>query len=562
MNNDPIFDFLKIRLCDNFVQSKKFKINFLDKYFEFIDIQSFDEQEKLPEHFFSVFISSNQNFFDKNHPNAFRLYLSQASDEEDQKILNHKLDEIDLVLRDTVQISELIDILRPMIEIKRVDFKNRITKEAVKNLKELNGLITLLDLENRSKKDLESIFLFTQNIINFEKEIIAQHDEIKIDKLIRSFIKSNRLGLSFRLFKITDLIKENKFESIYPLPQSDDKVSFIKMRWDEGNTIDLLKVFFLYHSILKCFEVKIKKNHLFDDENLWKSAVDFIPFPLVLLTVNGEVRQYNSLFLKLKFNPQDCLRLHLNEKVIINEIPYNVFRKDIFHFDEEKILIVFFTESFFLRGQENHIPSGQELGIITSSIAHELNNPIAGIHAALSCLMLDANERSEDAQLIQEMKNGAIRCKQLIETFLGFSRVRFESKKNAENSFSNIEFCYQQAQNLLRFRSIESGVRINLTYSQHSPFKNYLNPSLLTMTFYLIFGELMTLHLRNLFITEKPNVAKNINGELIESNQEIIIQLSGIKISDLTLSKLIQNLLNIEGLDLQINDYSLRFINH
>jgi len=562
MNSDVIFSFLKIRLCDPYVQSRKFKTSFLIKDFDSIDVQNFNEKEEISEHFFSVFLGSDLSLLDKTNSKNFRLYLTQFFNEFDYKFATDNSLKLDLVLKDSIQISELVDILRPLIEVKVNDLRNKVIKQSHKNLQLLNEEISQLDLQNWSKKDVEDIFLFTQNMIDFEKELIAQNDDIKIQKIITSFIKLNKLSLSFDLFKLTDLIDEDNFQSVYPLPLSDFGVSFIRLNWDKENTMDLLKVFFLYHLILRCFEVKIKKNDLFDDENLWKSAVDYIPFPLVLLTTNGEVRQYNSLFLKLKFNPQDCLKFVSNEKVVFNEIPYNIFRKDIFHFDEEKILIVFFTESFFLRGQENHMPSGQELGIISSSIAHELNNPIAGIHTALSCMMLDANEGSEDAQMIQEMKNGAIRCKQLIETFLGFSRVRFETEANSLNPFSNIEFCYQQAQNLLRFRSIECGLRINLKYHHHSQFKNYLNPSLLTMTFYLIFGELMTLYLRNLFIAENAHLGKSIDGELIESNQEIIIQLNGVKVADLVLSKLIQNLLNIENLDLQINDYSLRFITH
>nr|MBA2406100.1 hypothetical protein [Bdellovibrionales bacterium] len=272
------------------------------------------------------------------------------------------------------------------------------------------------------------------------------------------------------------------------------------------------------------------------------------------------VYQHNTLFSNLNLAPTDCLAYKLREKIQVNDIPYNVFRKEVHHLDETKILFVFFTESFFLKGDNNHTPSGQELGIISSSIAHELNNPIAGIQAALSLLML-GEELNEEAKLtLVEMKNGATRCKQLIETFLGFSRANPKSLTTLELQLSPVMLCYQQAQNLLRFRTVESGIRFSFEFSRHSEFRASVNLSLLTMTFYLILGELMTLYSHQLLVADKNQIEKIIKGDIIESSQEIQIQLHELNISSLSFSKLIQNLLTIENFVLQVSDYSLRFI--
>jgi hypothetical protein len=80
------------------------------------------------------------------------------------------------------------------------------------------------------------------------------------------------------------------------------------------------------------------------------------------------------------------------------------------------------------------------------------------------------------------------------------------------------------------------------------------------MTFYLILGEVMTLYSHQLLVADKNQIEKVIKGEIIESSQEIQIQLHELNISTLSLSKLIQNLLTIENFVLQISDYSLRFI--
>ena len=80
------------------------------------------------------------------------------------------------------------------------------------------------------------------------------------------------------------------------------------------------------------------------------------------------------------------------------------------------------------------------------------------------------------------------------------------------------------------------------------------------MTFYLILGELMTLYSHQMLVANKNQIEKVIKGEIIESSQEIQIQLHELNISTLGLSKLIQNLLKIENFVLQVSDYSLRFI--
>ena len=70
----------------------------------------------------------------------------------------------------------------------------------------------------------------------------------------------------------------------------------------------------------------------------------------------------------------------------------------------------------------------------------------------------------------------------------------------------------------------------------------------------------MTLYSHQLLVANKNQIEKVIKGEIIESSQEIQIQLHELNISTLGISKLIQNLLTIEHFVLQVSDYSLRFI--
>ena len=120
--------------------------------------------------------------------------------------------------------------------------------------------------------------------------------------------------------------------------------------------------------------------------------------------------------------PKDCLELSDGDKIDISGEVYRVTRKD-FVFNEENFhLFVFDSTSEEMKRNSN---SSEELGIISSSIAHELNNPIAGILTAISVLELEDNWDEDSMDSLDDMKSAARRCQELIKVFLGFSRLQF-----------------------------------------------------------------------------------------------------------------------------------------
>lgn len=470
---------------------------------------------------------------------------------------------VNAILDDTFDRQQIERLLKPGLDRVVASKETEFFYLSLKNLKKF---------EQKAKSSLQgaiqetagitsdSLLEYIQALVDLEKELIQTDQTSKLEKSLKQFSKTHLGKSRFQLYQSFDLWSLDASRFLLPLPKFKGAFLCMEMNWDDDDVFRLVKKLFFYHTIISFFSASLEIKDSFFDEKMWEGVLDSIPFPVGLLTSQGEICQHNTLFSKLNYPPADCLSLKVKDKVVINDIPYNIFRKDIFHLDDKKVLLVFFTESFFLKGEGNLTPSGQELGIISSSIAHELNNPIAGIQAALTLLMLDDDLDLEAAATLAEMKNGAIRCKQLIETFLGFSRANPNSLQCIENQISPVEVCYQQAQNLLRFRTVESGIRFSLEYSKHTDFRHQVNLSLFTMTFYLIMGELMTLYSHQLLVASKNQVEKVIKGEIIESGQEVQIQLHELNISSLSLSKLIQNLLNIENFVLQISDYGLRFI--
>lgn len=467
----------------------------------------------------------------------------------------------DAVLDDGVDLRQLSRLISPTLQKLVRSKENVFTTLGQKNIKKFESKAR--QIAGKSAEEAftsESLLNYFQGLVDLEKELIQADELPKLEKVLKQFVKINIEKAKFQFISSGDLSFVTPSENFLLLPPFKGQFIAIELQWNEPDPFKMVKRLFFFYTLVNYFKSQHDIEDPFFDERLWESVLDSIPFPVALLSNEGEVHQHNTLFSKLSFPPSSCLKLKLREKILINDIPYNIYRKDVFHLDQKKILFVFFTESFFLKGDGNLTPTGQELGIISSSIAHELNNPIAGIQAALTLLLLDEGLNQEAQQTLSEMKNGALRCKQLIETFLGFSRANPHSHQKYESSLSPIEVCYQQAQNLLRFRTVESGIRFNFESIKHADFRAEVNLSLLTMTFYLILGELMTLYSHQLLVANKNQIEKVIRGEIIESSQEIQIQLSELNISTLSLSKLIQNLLTIENLVLQVSDYSLRFI--
>jgi hypothetical protein len=476
---------------------------------------------------------------------------------------NIESSDVHAVLDDAIDARQVEKLVAPALsDIIRLQ-EDSYYQLGAKNLRKLETLTkqkTQKNLEEGTNLTSEALLAYAQALVDLEKDLIHTDDVARIEKVLKQFVKTHIERAKFQFYSATNFSKIEPSPNFLTLPRYKGEFLALEINWEDADFFRQIKKLFFIYTLINYFASKQEIQDPFFDDTLWESVLDGIPFPVALLSQSGEIYQHNSLFSKLNITPADCLKYKLREKILINDIPYNVFRKEVHHLDEIKVLFVFFTESFFLKGDGNLTPSGQELGIISSSIAHELNNPIAGIQAALSLLMLDENMHEEAKQTLVEMKNGAIRCKQLIETFLGFSRANPGNLNTLETSLSPIEICYQQAQNLLRFRTVESGIRFNFAFSRHSEFRATVNLSLLTMTFYLILGELMTLYSHHLLISDKNQIEKVIKGEIIESSQEIQIQLHELNISTLSLSKLIQNLLTIENFVLQASDYSLRFI--
>lgn len=288
--------------------------------------------------------------------------------------------------------------------------------------------------------------------------------------------------------------------------------------------------------------------------SLWEEALAKIPLPLALINIKGDLIVYNHAFTRLNLSPRDCLQYNDEETIEVSGDFFKVNKVDVEKDDLDCFLFLFFNQDMIHseapEGQSLKSISSQELGIISSSIAHELNNPLAGILAAIGLLELEDWE-AEEKESLNEMKTSAKRCKSLVEIFLGFSRTRDQQQKEGP-----IRNALGQSLDLLRFRMIESDVRIEVDIEgAGEPFKRYINLSLCSMILYLVLGEVLTLfnHYRLVLGDQSLKVLKASYKEekdriLLTFNHDI--ELSSKIIS----SKLIQYLVEVQGLELEIEN--------
>lgn len=221
---------------------------------------------------------------------------------------------------------------------------------------------------------------------------------------------------------------------------------------------------------------------------LVEEAFQAIPLPTLLIGPNDEVLQHNTAFVKLNLTPSKVKKLADHDQISTKGQIWSVRRLELA--STQGVRLIFTLVPVGQNFSGSSVGAGQELGIITSSIAHELNNPLAGLLTALELMSLDDHWDEESLVALAEMKQGATRCKQLVDTFLGFSRMRAEASGAPDKDL--LRRSTEQALHLQRFRMVESGLRLQLVHRQRHPFAYPLHAPSLTMAIYLVLGEYMT----------------------------------------------------------------------
>lgn len=290
--------------------------------------------------------------------------------------------------------------------------------------------------------------------------------------------------------------------------------------------------------------------------NLWEEVFALLGMPVSLISAKGELLLHNQEFLKLGILPNQCLNLNDGAEFEKDQVLYKVYRKQVGVEERRTDLFSFVSiETAAVKRGKNI--SFEQLGIISSSIAHELNNPIGGILAALSLLELEDYWDDDGRMALKEMKKSAERCKNLVQIFLGFSRTSSRYHTAVNRDFTS---AFEQALNLVRFRMIESNSYLTIDYRDtNQTYGKEFNTSAVAMVFYLILSEVLTLFSHRRLIAGQDHAP--ILAKISQYDDRVEIEFNeGLNLEErLNNSKLMSQLLDMEGLSLYVDGHRIIF---
>lgn len=185
-------------------------------------------------------------------------------------------------------------------------------------------------------------------------------------------------------------------------------------------------------------------------EKIVSTAFNSTFYPLLIVDKEYNIVESNKAFHRYPSTQQKCYEVMFNLKTPCKGCQfgknfqlqqsddngnhyYNVQSQKLMDYDEKNSHWVHFysdiTEEKMLEQRLSQTAKMKELGLISSSIAHELNNPLGGIISYLQILQMElAKDHVLQTDLVDMIK-AADRMKHIIENLLIFSRKPFSNEK-------------------------------------------------------------------------------------------------------------------------------------
>ncbi len=518
-------------------------------------IRTFNDFSLRPElQTHSVWISSSRSLADLKSVKGLKIYVkSPAPDFFEQEVEGHSLENFDLMLELKEFEENFSQILNFWFEDQQRLRLEKLSRSSGQYHKTLLKQIKLFAKDPFEHEGLVEIFYkFLTHFEDFYLSINFETLKLSVEKAQKRLFKKNALQLK-TLFEVDPKGAPHFYLGIY---KGSHLFLEVKNFQDDVAFTFTLNLFVSYLTrLLKSLNLKATE---IKPAQILFEAFEMLPMPIILTGKDNEVLNYNIAFGKLNQAPSTVVRYENFDEVKTKDQIWTIKKVSFQNTRGESKLTIFFPKN---NQRNRNLSSGsQDLGIITSSIAHELNNPIAGILAALEVLMLEDYLDNDTIDELQEMKQSTLRCKQLVETFLGFSKV---SPILTEGKNQLLTLCFEQALNLQRFRMIESQTRINLSVEVNHPYSYPLHQPTITMMAYLIMGEIMT-NFHHLRLLEN----KSAKGQVIDltlhedaDNFQVKLRPNLVLSRDLS-SKLLAYLMEQEKLSLSFDSYGSLVFTH
>jgi len=179
----------------------------------------------------------------------------------------------------------------------------------------------------------------------------------------------------------------------------------------------------------------------------WKSTFNAIPQPICLTDQDFNILSTNKAFLqhtgqmKNNIHRKNCFAIFFGTTLSVQEeksllkssilkscaqknMIFELRCQTLKHNRKGSIQIIIFTdrtEKIQMEKKISFLADSAEMGIITSSIAHELNNPLAGIQALLQIAQQESSTNQQKLRIkeqVSEMLSAVQRCQQIIHQLL------------------------------------------------------------------------------------------------------------------------------------------------
>lgn len=343
------------------------------------------------------------------------------------------------------QLNTLINDQNEKLKILKSNLEERIQKRQ-KNL----------------EKSKRRLFSTNKKIQLMHSALIAINQARSINEIEKLLLQAMGLDLELEWLRISFLNKEffeklivtgTKQQALFSSPLFIDKNSMGKIFFARSSEKPFSKeekqfLIQLSDATSLALDKLVKLEELETLKTQWDATFNAINEPIAITNETYEIIRcnlaFNSLFNKTEESPavhlqqigmaaQQLLDLQEDQLVTFEK----VYEDEIHIFEvshhviplknetEEIIKVVFFRDITTQKRLEKQILESSkmaELGTIGSSIAHELNNPLGGMLSYLQLIKMDLNVDSSDYQDIVEMETATRKCKEIVESLLGFAR--------------------------------------------------------------------------------------------------------------------------------------------
>jgi len=314
-----------------------------------------------------------------------------------------------------------------------------------------------------NKKLLQNVFTKHGYLspLQFSNSIEQGLDILRMDPVKAIFVGEKVSGKDY--FTFIEMLKQQSITAPVILVMEEksgilmsDAIKRGAMDCVMRNTRSLYAYPFVLDRAIARYELELERSAreriISESQKLWVAVIDGIRDDIFIVDKESRVFRANQAFSDaVKTPPKDAIGKNLGELLgretldilrMVSEdgIPKTEEKtiKDEtylissfpFHYDGQSLTIYVMkniSEMRRLKEQLYHSYKLASLGLLISGIAHEINNPVAGVITYTELLKMKVKDE-QIREGLQKILNGAERCKRVIENLLTFSRQKVPSK--------------------------------------------------------------------------------------------------------------------------------------